>query len=70
MMYYGTPMGWGGYVLMTLSMIVFWSGILVLVTVLLRRHGGTALHVLEERLAKGEIDTEEFDRLRKVLRSR
>jgi putative membrane protein len=69
--YYGGPMGgWGGFVLMTLGMIVFWGGLLALVVVLLRRHNGTALHLLEERLARGEIDTDEFDRVRKTLRSR
>ncbi|HEX7304699.1 SHOCT domain-containing protein [Lentzea sp.] len=68
--YYGSPMGWGGIVLMTLAMIVFWGGLLAVVVVLLRRHDGTALRILEERLAKGEIDVDEFDRVRKTLRSR
>ncbi|MET8764016.1 SHOCT domain-containing protein [Lentzea sp. NPDC004782] len=72
-MYYGTPMGWGGFVVMTLGMIVFWSVLLTVVVLLVRRrdeHGGAALRILEERLARGEIDTDEFDRVRKTLRSR
>ncbi|RDI34324.1 SHOCT domain-containing protein [Lentzea flaviverrucosa] len=72
-MYYGTPMGWGGIVLMTLGMIAFWSVLLTVAVVLLRRrdeHGGSALRILEERLARGDIDTDEFDRVRKTLRSR
>ena len=71
--YYGTPMGWGGFVMMALGMIVFWGGLITLGVVLLRRtgdHGGSALRILEERLASGEIDTDEFDRVRKTLRSR
>ena len=68
--YYGSPMGWGGFVLMTLGMIVFWGGLLAIIVVLLRRHDGTAIRILEERLAKGEIDDEEFSRVRKTLRSR
>jgi putative membrane protein len=71
--YYDTPTGLGGYALMILIMVAFWSVLLTVVVVLLRRrdqHGGAALHVLEERLARGEIDTDEFDRVRKTLRSR
>jgi len=72
-MYYGTPMGWGGFVVTTLGMTVFWSVLLTVVVLLVRRrdeHGGSALRILEERLARGEIDTDEFDRVRKTLRSR
>lgn len=68
--YYGGSPGWGGFVLMTLGMVVFWGGLLAIVVVLLRRHDGTALRILEDRLAKGEIDTDEFERVRKTLRSR
>nr|WP_239570886.1 SHOCT domain-containing protein [Lentzea nigeriaca] len=68
--YYGGGMGWGGLVVTTLSMIVFWGGLIALVVLLLRRHDGTATRILEERLAKGEIDADEFDRVRKTLRSR
>jgi putative membrane protein len=72
-MYYGTPMGWGGFVVMMLGMVVFWSVLLTVVVLLVRRrdeHGGSALRILEDRLARGEIDTDEFDRVRKTLRSR
>jgi putative membrane protein len=72
-MYYGTPMGWGGFAMMALGMIAFWSVLLTVVVILLRRrdeHGGSALRILDERLARGEIDTDEFDRVRKTLRSR
>lgn len=73
--YYGGSMGWGGIVMMTLGMIVFWSTLGVVAIVLLRRaeaarHDGSALRILQERLAKGEIDTEEFDRVRKTMLTR
>ncbi|MET9232258.1 SHOCT domain-containing protein [Lentzea sp. NPDC003310] len=69
--YYGTPMGWGGFVMMALTMLLFWGGAVALVVVLLRKapHGGSATRILQERLARGEIDTEEFDRVRKTLNS-
>ncbi|WP_169730956.1 SHOCT domain-containing protein [Lentzea kentuckyensis] len=70
--YYGGPMGWGGFAMMALSMVVFWGGLAALAIVLLRRfpHTRPAHRILDERLAKGEIDTEEFDRLRRALDSR
>ncbi|HEX8864897.1 MAG TPA: SHOCT domain-containing protein [Lentzea sp.] len=72
-MYYGTPMGWGGVVVMVLGMIAFWSVLLTVVVLLIRRRderGSSAQRILEERLARGEIDTDEFDRVRNTLRSR
>lgn len=70
--YYGTPMGWGGFTMMTLTMLLFWGGVVALVVIVLRRlpHDGSATRILEQRLAKGEIDTEEFDRIRRTLDSR
>ena len=71
--YYDTPMGWGGLVMMALFMLVFFGGLIALGVILLRRtteHGGSALRMLEERLVRGEIDTDEFDRVRKTLRTR
>ena len=70
--YYGTPMGWGGFAMMALTMVMFWGGLAALVVVSLRRlpRDGSASRILEQRLAKGEIDTEEFDRIRRTLESR
>jgi putative membrane protein len=70
--YYGSPMGWGGFAMMALSMLVFWGGLVALAVVVLRRfpHARPSHRILEERLAKGEIDAEEFDRLRRTLDSR
>jgi putative membrane protein len=70
--YYGTPMGWGGFSMMTLTMLVFWGGLIALAVVLLRHptRANSATRILEERLAKGDIDTEEFERVRRTLDSR
>ncbi len=72
--------GWGGWVAMAVMMLVFWSVIAAVVVTLVRtrRHDGRvevtgSLHhdaerVLNERFARGEIDEEEFERRRDVLR--
>jgi putative membrane protein len=63
---------WGG-------MILFWGlliwGIYAVVNSSTRRPGSSAetgidaRHILDERLARGEIDTEEYGRLRDVISS-
>ena len=70
--------GWGGWIVMTAMMVAFWGAIAwVIVTQI--RHGGSrsapqaiggpdALGVLEGRFARGEIDEDEFQRRRLVLR--
>jgi putative membrane protein len=69
--------------LMWVGMIAFWGlliwGIYALVTGATRRagpgagngeqRGGDARRILDERLARGEIDTEEYQRLRDALAS-
>jgi putative membrane protein len=68
--------GWGG----GLGMIVFWALIIVLIVVLVRGLGGgraergapapvanSALQILQERFARGEIDKTEFEERRKIL---
>jgi putative membrane protein len=71
---YGTPMGWGGFLTMALFTLVFLGGLIALGVALLRRTGdrgdGSALRILDERLARGDIDVDEFDRIGKTLRSR
>ncbi len=62
-MMYGTPFGWAG-----LMMMLFWifvvAGVIWLVFAAARpqlgSRGDDALRILEERLARGEIDAEEF----------
>ncbi|MGE0333836.1 MAG: SHOCT domain-containing protein [Gammaproteobacteria bacterium] len=73
--------GWGHMIFGGLMMIVFWGGIIVLIVLLVRWLGGagasshtsssatrrTALEILQERFAKGEIDKEEYEERRKLL---
>lgn len=81
-MYYGGGMGWWGYVLMILSMVLF-SGLVVAGIVALARYAGrggqqggptppaqtaqTAQQVLAERFARGEIDEDEYRRRLQIL---
>ena len=70
--------GWGGMGFGPLGMVLFWilliAAIVVLVKVVSgggapteRRQVGTALDVLKERYARGEIEREEFEQKRRVL---
>jgi len=75
--------GYGGW-WMGLMMLVFWGGLIALVVWAIlsvqshQRIGGAgapdqpskALHILEERLARGEIDLEEFEQRKRALESR
>lgn len=62
-MMYGTSFGWAG-VLMMLFWIFVVAGVIWLVLAAARpqlgSRGDDALRILEERLARGEIDAEEF----------
>ena len=84
MFWYGNA-GWPFWevALMWVGMIAFWGlliwAVYVLVTGATRRpnsgaggeehRGDDALRILDERLARGEIDTDEYRRLRDVLAS-
>ena len=74
--------GWAHMLFGTLMMILFVGGIIVLVVLAIRwlsgsghlggggpqpRGGTTALDILKERYARGEIDREEFEERRRVL---
>lgn len=75
--------GWGigGWIAMSLMMLVFWGGLIALVVLLVR--GGfrsdqatittsperDADQVLAKRFARGEIDEDEFTRRSEVLRT-
>jgi putative membrane protein len=80
MFWYGSSWAWWQAGLMWLAMIAFWAlliwAIYALVTGITRRPdkeapGGQqpadARRILDERLARGEIDTTEYQRLRDVL---
>ena len=71
--------GWGHMAFGGTMMIVFWGGIILIAILLARGIGGTgfrnmsspqrqsALEILQERFAKGEIDQKEFEERRQVL---
>ena len=81
MFWNGAGWAWWQAGLMWAGMIAFWGLLIWLVYALFtgatRRDGhpggdqehrdGDALGILDERLARGEIDTEEYRRLREVL---
>jgi putative membrane protein len=81
MMYWdGDGMQWWGYLLMSVSMIVFWSlligGVIALIRYLGRppeqsqtgRLQPTPEQILAERFARGELDEEEYRRRLDALR--
>ena len=74
------PMGWGGLMMVLASL--FWLALLVLIVVVIVRlwpasdsfqssapREDEALSILKQRYARGEIDHEEFERMRRDLRS-
>ena len=80
MWYWGEGVHWWGWLLGTVAMVAFWA-LLVwaiwYVVAAVRRpenrspesHGpGDPKRILDERLARGEIDAEEYRRLRSVMR--
>jgi putative membrane protein len=80
MFWYGGGWAWWQAGLMWLAMIAFWGllvwAIYALVSGITRRteaapgeqrQPGDARRILDERLARGEIDTEEYQRLHDVL---
>jgi putative membrane protein len=74
MWYGGSGYGWGMALLGVLMMLLFWGGIAVAIVYLVRSLGASrptqsdnAMATLRRRLAAGEITSEEFDRISKVL---
>lgn len=70
--WYHDGMGWGGWLLMTLTMVVFWAAVVLAVMALFRdaeptRQRRTPVQLLDERFARGEIDVTEYRRRRDAL---
>jgi len=72
--------GWGHMVFGSLMMVVFWGGIIVAIVLAVRSFGGgtshgtappasrnTAFDILKDRLARGEIENEEFEERERLL---
>ncbi len=75
--YYG-GMGWGGWLLMALSMAAFWALVAFAIVAVFRasrddrRPAGRerdSVTILDERFARGEIDEAEYHKRADVLRS-
>jgi putative membrane protein len=79
--WYGYGWGVGAWVAVAVVMLIFWSGVVTVVVLLVRRsHRGEgpavprlphdeAERILKERFARGEIDEQEFTARRAALRS-
>jgi putative membrane protein len=76
MFWYGGHWAFWEVSLMWVGMIAFWGlliwGVYALITSATRRpggdqHGPDARRILDERLARGEIDAEEYRRLRDLI---
>ena len=73
--YGGGMMGYGGGFLGILFMVLFWAAVILLIVWLYRqiRGAGTeevsksAIDILKERYAKGEIKKEEFNEMKEEL---
>jgi putative membrane protein len=75
-MMYWNGMGWGGWVMMTVTMVAFWALVAAAVVALVRstrreapRHERQtdALELLDGRFARGEIDEDDYHRRRDLL---
>jgi putative membrane protein len=76
--YMGDGYSWGGMVFGMVSMLLFWVLLIAAVVILIRYAGGggissgrqqekTALNILKERYARGEIEREEFEQKKRDL---
>lgn len=74
---HGAGWGWGMWLVMIVGTAAFWVAIAWFVRSLIQDRprrdtgapgpGSDALRILDERLARGEIATDEYERLRSVL---
>jgi putative membrane protein len=74
MWYWGSGYGWGMALFGVVVMFVFWGGIALAIVYLVRSLDGSrptqrdiAIDTLRRRLAEGDISSEEFERISKVL---
>lgn len=74
MMWWGGDWSWAAWMAMTLSMLGFWAVVIWAVASFVRATGSgrsrDAEDILAERFAKGEIDEDEFQHRRELLRGR
>lgn len=74
MMWWSNGNGWGGGLLMLLTMLVFWGGLILFGIWAVRQFSGGSggdrpapKTILEERFARGEISKEELEEGRRLL---
>ena len=80
MMWWGQGFSWGWMLFGSLLMLLFWGGIIALIVLAVRGLFGTgttnstqvntsssALRILKERYARGEISREEYEDMRRDL---
>ena len=76
---WGGGWGWGGWLAMSLMMLVFWGLLIAGVVALIRSarreppdssQDGDARRLLDERFARGEIDEQDYARRRDLLAGR
>ncbi|MEQ6887913.1 SHOCT domain-containing protein [Halomonas sp. CS7] len=77
MMAHMESFGWGHMLFGGLMMVLFWGAVIALAVLLVRgltrdrseaaRQRPTALELLQERYARGEIDREEYEQRRRDL---
>ena len=78
--HYGWEWGWGHMLFGSMMMILFWGGIIFVIVLATRWLGGrssqdaaptaprgSALDIVEQRFARGDIDKEEFEDRKRLL---
>lgn len=83
-MWWGHGFGWASVLFGVLMMLLFWGGLIALVVLVIRGLSGqtstdsalqssststTALDILKERYARGEITRAEYEEMRDVIES-
>ncbi len=79
-MMWNYEVGWAGWLVMAATMVAFWALVVFAVVALFRGSGGgstpaegrsdhDAERILDQRFARGEIDTEEYHARREALRT-
>jgi putative membrane protein len=77
MMYWNGEWSWGGWAMMTITMVLFWGLVLWVAILVVRSLSGGRSNIertprpeeiLAERLARGEISAEEYEGLLRTLR--
>ena len=73
MMWFGHgDWGWAGWIVMSVTMLLFWGGLVTFAVWMTRRlppsgGSGRADELLAERFARGDVDEDEYERRRELL---